>query len=207
MFRDEIKELIQERRKFRIYGNTLGATHDIISFLYVLERNYNILLLKEKMIIGTIKNRPQLILTKEDYDEAYRKFDKIYKTENIQDRILEDEYLIINKISFNSPGFWEVIGSLNPLNQIREYIQEWHMRKRDNDFLELDKEFKGLENEKKKLENDILKLDITQRMIIQLKDIGFSNEEINPIIEKCYVNLELLNTHIDAGRITDMEII
>ena len=52
MFSNEDLELVYRRKKFKIYGETLGATHDVISLLYALEKNYNSILAYEKVLIN-----------------------------------------------------------------------------------------------------------------------------------------------------------
>jgi len=44
--------------------------------------------------------------------------------------IPQDERLVISKVTFQSPGFWEFLGSLNPLEQIREYLKDRHERQK-----------------------------------------------------------------------------
>lgn len=40
----------------------------------------------------------------------------------------------INRVELNSPGFWEIIGSLNPLAQVRGYLADRHERNKDRDY-------------------------------------------------------------------------
>lgn len=110
MFEDMINEF-STKNYFRIYGHILGTTQDIIALLYALEKNYRMFLAYENMIVGNIQNNCQLILTKEDYDKHY----EMQNIMNLRKHNLEDEYLYITKINFNSPGFWEVLGNCNPL--------------------------------------------------------------------------------------------
>lgn len=55
------------------------------------------------------------------------------------------------------------------------------------------------------MSNDLLKLDIMQKMTLQLKTIGLSDIEIRHVTRKVYSNLYLLNSHIDEGRITEIK--
>lgn len=201
---------MEKNKRFRIYGNILGTMQDVILFLYALEKNYNYILMIDKLLSTTIHNYRIKNFLREY--EAYqldikKEFTDFYNCLELKDLISDEERLTILSVNFNSPGFWDVIGSLNPLSQIREYIQDRHLRKRDMEFLESEKKSKELANEKIKLENDILKLEITQTMINQLKAIGLSDEEIFPIIKDYYTSLSLLDSHIDSGRIINMEII
>lgn len=53
---------------------------------------------------------------------------------NIDSAVLRDDRLIILKVNIQSPDFWEVIGSLNPLEQIREFLKDRHERKIDDHY-------------------------------------------------------------------------
>lgn len=44
------------------------------------------------------------------------------------------EPLQMSRVVLESPGFWEFVGSLNPLEQIRIYLQERHERRKDKDY-------------------------------------------------------------------------
>ena len=125
------------------------------------------------------------------------------------------EKLTITKIKFESPGFWEVIGSLNPLLQLREYVNERHARKKDRLFVwEHEKKKGDLEIQKLELENDALyisntlaKTELVEKVIKQLNDIGCSESDVIRIITSCYnAPLKELDAHIDTGRITGIEI-
>lgn len=201
---------MEKLQKFRIYGNTLGTMQDVIFLLMTIELNYDYILMCDNLLTTSEHNyRIKSFLKKYEAQEnsVKREFIDFYNNLGMEDLISVEERLVISSTNFNSPRFWDIIGSLNPLSQIRDYIQERDLRKREQEFLILDKETKNLENEKIKLQNDILKLDITQKMINQLREIGFSNDEMLPIIKEYYSNLELLNPHIDSGRITSMEIV
>lgn len=52
------------------------------------------------------------------------------------DTVLPEHRLVIKSIRIESPGFWEVFASLNPLQQIREYLNDRHKRKQDREFRE-----------------------------------------------------------------------
>jgi len=49
---------------------------------------------------------------------------------NFENIVLPSERLFFSKVNIQSPGFWEVMGSLNPLQQIREYLKDRHERKK-----------------------------------------------------------------------------
>lgn len=209
-------DLRTEKYRIRLYGNILGTTKEIIDFWSAIENNYISIIAHEKIIAEFIKDDKKI--NSKSYPNSIVRFNRFgtnqrsifmehYEKYSVSDIISPDEYPIITKISFNSPGFWEVIGQWNPFEQLRKYIQERHLRNRDRKYVwDLEKKNNLLEIESKQLSNDLLKLDITQKMISQLKKIGLSDIEIRHIVQKSYSNLELLNSHIDEGRITDIRI-
>lgn len=206
-------DLGQEECRIRIYGNSLGFTHDIIQLWEAIENNYiNILsctkLIEEFVLTEMNENiKPyrvsfslrRLGLRNYTFMDLYEKYDII-------DIVSPDEYPIVTKINFNSPGFWEVIGQWNIFEQLRKYIQERHLRNRDKKFAwGLERKKQMVEIESLQLSNDLIKLDITQKIITQLKQIGLSDIEIRHIVQKSYGDLELLNSHIDNGRIMEIK--
>ena len=126
-----------------------------------------------------------------------RIFMEYYEKYSTTDIISSDEYPMITKANFNSPGFWEVIGQCNPFEQLRNYIQERHLRIRDRRYVwEMQNKKELAELESKQLSNDLLKLDITQKMISQLREIGLSDIEIRHIVQKSYSNLIAFTTKL-----------
>lgn len=222
------QERIDLNNKIRVYGNILGSTTEIISFLHAIEINYIYILAYQKMIedvvYDNIKNNRFIEQDKSDMIRMYygidpeilkcighsagSKFMDYQKLYDVYDIVSVDDYPMISKINYNSPGFWEFVASWNPFEQIREYIKERHSRINDKkNNWELDRKIKETEIESKRLSNDLLKLDISQKMIVQLKELGLTDIEIRHTVLKCYENLELLNSHIDNERIVEIELI
>src|SRR5206468_3287516 len=59
-----------------------------------------------------------------------------HELSDLSESILPDDRLTIRKIQVASPGFWEFFGSLNPLQQIREYLNDRHKRRQDREYRE-----------------------------------------------------------------------
>lgn len=110
--------------------------------------------------------------------------------------VLPIDRLVISKVNIQSPGFWEVIGSLNPLQQIREYLKDRHERKKDKKY-------------KNRQEEELAELEIIERSdkiinqrIETLKSLGYSDLEIRQIITAMIVHpLNRLGKHQDNGQI------
>jgi len=78
--------------------------------------------------------------------------------------------LSIEKVKFESPGFWEFFGKLNPIESIREIIRDFTYRNK---------------NEKKKgeIENLILETTLVSERIDVLKKVGYTDREIKEFVE------------------------
>ena len=64
------------------------------------------------------------------------------------------EPLELTAASFSSAGFWEFLGNINPLIQIRELIKDHHERKKDLSYRNsLDKKKMEIEIEHSQLQN------------------------------------------------------
>ena len=137
------------------------------------------------------------------WDRHLRKFDetKINLLElqsklDISKIVLPSELLVINKVNIQSPGFWEFLGSLNPLQQIREYLKDRHERKKDKNYRSRQEEELGeLSIIEKK--NNI----VNQRIGI-LKELGYSEAEIRQLVSSMIIEpLNKLGNHQDKGLI------
>jgi hypothetical protein len=91
--------------------------------------------------------------------------------------------LVVNRVSIESPGFWEVLGALNPLQQIREYLNDRHKRRQDRDFRE------AAEKDRLVLENELIRRQVFEKensvlrdRILILRDLGYDNDEIDRFI-------------------------
>jgi len=118
-----------------------------------------------------------------------------------------DYRLEIKRIQIESPGFWEFLGALNPLQQIREYLNDRHRRRQDREYRE------QAERERLILENEMIRRQIWEKdnailreRIEILRIIGFTDEEIRWLIWH-YVSQPLigLGKHQDSGLIQGAE--
>ena len=106
------------------------------------------------------------------------------------------ERLVLSKVNIQSPGFWEFFGSLNPLNQLREYLKDRHERRKDRDWREA--------QEKRKGDLDIMEKENTflNAHIKTLKELGYSDIEIRQMLNKLVLQpLQTLDKYQDNGQI------
>lgn len=119
-----------------------------------------------------------------------------------EDAIPQGEKLFVNKVNIQSPGMWEFLGSLNPLEQFRKYLNDRHERIKDKNYRNRQEEELGDLNIIGK-ENEV----IGQR-IKMLKDLGYSEIEIRQIItEMVQKPLQRLNKYQDSEQIENAEFV
>jgi hypothetical protein len=112
-----------------------------------------------------------------------------------------NDSLILARANFNSPGFWEVLGSFNPLQQIREFLNDRHLRKKDADYKN------ELEKRKLQLENAEIETDILGKQINLLEKIGYSKAQIRKMLNKHYYNpLARLGENADKAEVTMVKV-
>lgn len=112
-----------------------------------------------------------------------------------------DKQLYLNSAQISSPGFWEFLGSLNPLEQVREYLKDRHERKKDNNYKN--------EIEKKKGQLEIqqqLNKVILERVEI-LKSLGYAEDEIKKNYDKLISSIAQLAELENGQLISDISII
>jgi len=114
--------------------------------------------------------------------------------------LLPEDELQFKSIQFESPGFWEVLGSLNPLDQLRKYLQDRHERKKDTDYRNVEEQ-RGLE-----IENAIREAELFKEQVSALREAGFSNEEIRRLMLPAAHALNDVGERQDQGLLSHTEI-
>ncbi len=100
--------------------------------------------------------------------------------------VLPADSLIISKVNIQSPGFWEFLGSANPLTFIREFIKDLSYRNRQ--------------------EKELGELKILQEKIATLKQLGYSDIEIRQLTTAMVTEpLKKIGNHKDSGLIDGLE--
>lgn len=83
--------------------------------------------------------------------------------------------LELKSANFNSPGFWEFFGKLNPLEQIRLYLNDRHERKKDNEYR------KRQEEEAADWEIEDKKTEVLRNKVQLAREMGASDEDIRQL--------------------------
>lgn len=76
------------------------------------------------------------------------------------------ESLVVNKVVLGSPGFWEFVGALNPLEVLRKYLNDRHERRKDREYRE------GAERSRLQIENALAELDVLRRIAELEREFG-----------------------------------
>jgi len=181
--------MLDEIARLRVNCEQLGTVEEVVSYLSDFEDIYNNLYALE-LFISEEKERFERVR------EAGRgKWTPIKKMKITDPKILVrlDHQLRVNKIHVESPGFWEFAGSLNPLEVIRNYLNDRHERKKDIDYRNL------AERKRLDFENREHELALAHNMTEFLKkDLEMPIEQVRSLItENFYKPIEKLGVHQD----------
>jgi hypothetical protein len=119
------------------------------------------------------------------------------------DEITPDYRLELKEVSIQSPGFWEFVGGLNPLQQIREFLKDRHERRKDREYRE------SAEKERLRLDNELLQRQIHDKetgtlrdQVLLLQELGFGEDVLREIVwARIGPPLAKLGQHQDKGLI------
>ena len=198
-----------ENYTLRIKADNLGTVSEVRNFLSDIENAYNGLytfdFIVEVLSYEYERRRDTRLKLGPRFDDLYYYFGffetipnliELHSRVDVQKIMLPGERLILSKINIQSPGFWEFLGNLNPLQQIREFLKDHHERKKD-------KKYRNAQ-EKRKGELDILEREnnlINQR-IDTLKRLGYSDLEIRQLLNTLVMEpLQKLAMHQNTGLI------
>jgi len=99
--------------------------------------------------------------------------------------IRPQDHLVLRRVTLASPGFWEFLGSLNPLEVLRRYLEDRHRRRQDREYREAH-EHRTLELQNLVLENQVLR----ERIGI-VRDLGMADNDLAPLLNRLvYETLE-----------------
>jgi hypothetical protein len=74
--------------------------------------------------------------------------------------------LIVSRVVLESPGFWEVFGSLNPLEVLRKYLNDRHERSKDRNYRS------DAEHERLAIANALGRLQVVERIAAIEREYG-----------------------------------
>jgi hypothetical protein len=86
--------------------------------------------------------------------------------------------LVLQSARFESPGFWEFLGSLNPLEVIRQYLNDRHERRRDTKYRD------AAEASRLDLENRLLENRVIRERIEIARSLGAGASDLAPLLNE-----------------------
>jgi hypothetical protein len=115
--------------------------------------------------------------------------------------IRPQDRLILLRARFSSPGFWEFMGSLNPLEVVRKYLDDRHRRRQDREYRE------GQERRRLELDNLLLENQVFRERIQLAQELGLPGEALVPLINRFVGEpMQRLGTTEDRGVIEVVEV-
>jgi hypothetical protein len=160
---------MHERKLLRIYGEgNFDAEHTAIFFARIVEAYKSLLVLDKIMLAAEHKKIRRLKVNPvTPFIEA------------------EEDRLRLVAVEFHSPGFWEFLGKLNPLEVLRQYLNDRHQREKDEKYRNAAEKRKlQLENERGSIDNSVLKLKFVREFIDTCRHAGVSEAEIQALVKE-----------------------
>jgi len=107
---------------------------------------------------------------------GFRYFD--WREQGLADSVVfGDELLLVGRVELTSPGFLEFVGSLNPLEVVRQYLDDRHRRKQD-------REYRNREEERQLgLENDLREIKVVRERLNLAREYGVPEETLAPLLQ------------------------
>lgn len=199
--------MLEETAKLQIIANRGGSITEISAFLSDLENAYMALYVFDQLWLPDRiwrRFRPELFL---ELGYPFQQFGTVGNPTLGMDAVPPNARLTLERVRIESPGFWEFFASLNPLQQIREYLNDRHKRRQDREYREpLEKERLELENEQIRQQIEGSKIANLREKLELLREIGYDDNKIRNLI---WMNigtpLTRLGRHQDTGLIGGAE--
>lgn len=195
----------QEKGKLRVHGQGEVEVELITEYLGDLKHAYDSVLVFESVIAGLIRASREIPFPWHPlgmhigWPLGPRRAVRYVRdwpptAEEISSLVPHSEQLVLFAVQLSSPGFWEFLGKLNPLEVIRQYLNDRHERRKDREYRE-SAERRRLTLENLSLENRVL----SERMRLA-KELGASDQDLAPLLnELVYKPLTALDHHQDKG--------
>lgn len=198
-----------EQGRIRIHGHGDVEVELVAAYLLDLRHAYNSLLVFESAFDGPRRNYREpgypfflgnfaLPLPRRSTRQSWG---WPPASEEIASLVPHAEQLVLSGARLQSPGFWDFVGKLNPLEVIRQYINDRHERRKDRDYRE-SADARRLKLENLKRENEV----IAERIRLA-RDLGATERDLAPMLnELVFRPLTGLDRHQDRGVIENVEV-
>lgn len=186
----------------KLETNRLGPVTEIREYLQAVETAYNHLYAFH-LIVREVKQ-----MADADEPSSWRSAGRtrrkrtVRKVARPESVVLPEDRLTLHAVAAASPGVWEFLGSLNPLETLRKYLQDRHERSKDKQFRN------QLEAERLMLENQRLKTGVVGEQVELLRRLGVSEDKIRQVLmTHVAVPLERLDHQQDRGLIAGAAVV
>ena len=133
--------------------------------------------------------------------EPDRLMDRQMGVKELELYIPSSERLIMKAVRLSSPGVWEFLGALNPLEVIRKSLNDLHERRKDREYRE------AAERERLELENALLESEVLSQRIKIAKELGATDRELALLMNKfVFEPLKALRRHQIDGLVDNAHI-
>jgi len=170
--------------KLKIYANKPGTVAEGIQTLRAIEDAYLMLYATElhiEFLLETYSGRRRfrfdMPLPFYPYAPGLTSRHNLLSPEDVRKTmLLPEDVLLIGSVQFESPGFWEFLGTLNPLDQLRKYVQDRHERKKDVAYRN------EMERRKLQNENELLETELFRNRVSALREAGYTAQEVRRLM-------------------------
>lgn len=152
----------------RVMTDRLGAVQEVADYLRSMENAYNHLCAFD-LIFDDAKARHGEPVYRWSSSRKLRSIRSIPHAETV---VLPEDRLRLVRVRVESPGFWDFVGKLNPLEVLRHYLSDRHERIKDKSYRN------DLEQERLRLENERLKTKVVEEQANLLRDFGVPEDKI-----------------------------
>jgi hypothetical protein len=148
-----------------------GSVSEVREYLASLEDAY-VRIYAFDFAVNELRQRSDETISSSFREPSRKRSARFPAIRNPQALLLPGDQLTIHRIEVASPGFWEVLGALNPLETIRKYIADRHERTKDREYRnDLDLQERQLEIEKRRIE-------VVRERVDLLHSLGVPEEQI-----------------------------
>lgn len=181
----------------RLLSENLGTARNVGNFLVWLGNVYEYLCELDELVYCSSPSILQVVkLASRIADEGRPQL-----SPNVGMFFHDQSTLVLTGCSFSSPGFWEAIAKLSPIETLRVYLQDRHERERDKTW--------HWDKEKQREQVEILskKMKVARDLVKLARDVGMKEEEIRQLVIDVLVRpLERLDVFIENRLLTGIEI-
>jgi hypothetical protein len=195
-----------EEARLRINGHGQVEVELVTAYLFDLKHAYDSILVFESVVEGMGRVPWPRLSMVFGWPVASRRGPKYTPgwpptPKQVASFVPRKQQLVLSAVNLASPGFWEFLGTLNPLEVLRQYLNDRNERRKDREYRD------SAEKTRLFFENVILKSKaISSAVKVAREDLGATDEDLAPLLnELIYRPLANLDRHQDKHLIEDAE--